>query len=96
MSKPKGRPLFDHVVVEVKVEEKKTAILLDESVRKSLNQDQKMEKGTVVLVGNGTKDVEMIVKEGDEVLFIKNAGDQIVLDGKNYILLKQSYIVYVL
>jgi co-chaperonin GroES (HSP10) len=36
-------------------------------------------KGKVIAVGNGTKDEEMVLKEGDEVLYGKYAGTEVEL-----------------
>lgn len=50
-------------------------------------------KGTVKAVGNGTKDEEMVVKEGDTVLYGKYAGTEIEVDGKKLLMMRQSDIL---
>ena len=50
-------------------------------------------KGTVKAVGNGTKDEEMVVKVGDEVLYGKYAGTEIEVDGEKFLMMKQSDIL---
>ena len=47
-------------------------------------------------VGSGKKDEPMEVKEGDVVLYGKYAGTEITVDGKNYLIMKQSDILAVL
>ena len=53
-------------------------------------------KGTIVAVGNGTKDEEMILKQGDEVLYGKYAGTELELEGKKYLIMRQSDVVAIL
>ena len=53
-------------------------------------------KGTIVAVGNGTKDEEMVLKEGDEVLYGKYAGTELELEGKKFLIMRQSDVVAVL
>jgi len=50
-------------------------------------------KGDVIAVGNGTKDEEMVVKEGDKVLYGKYAGTEIEIDGEKYLIMRQSDIL---
>ena len=50
----------------------------------------------MLAVGAGTKDEEMVVKAGDEVLFGKYAGSEIELDGTKYLIMRQSDILAVL
>ncbi|MBQ5872174.1 MAG: co-chaperone GroES, partial [Bacteroidaceae bacterium] len=53
-------------------------------------------KGTVVAVGNGTKDEDMVLKEGDVVLYGKYAGTELEIEGKKYLIMRQSDVVAVL
>ena len=53
-------------------------------------------KGTIVAVGNGTKDEEMILKTGDEVLYGKYAGTELEIEGKKYLIMRQSDVVAIL
>lgn len=50
-------------------------------------------KGTVRAAGTGTKDEEMILKEGDVVLYGKYAGTEIELDGEKYLIMRQSDVL---
>lgn len=52
-------------------------------------------RGTVVAVGNGTKDEEMILKEGDSVLYGKYAGTEIELDGEKVLIMRQNEVLAV-
>ena len=86
MSKVKIKPLDDRVLVEPQAAEEKTAsgIIIPDSAK------EKPQKGTVVAVGEGTKDVEMQVKVGDVVLYGKYSGTELTVDGNDYLIMKQS------
>jgi len=83
------KPLADRVVIlPVPVEEKTVSglILPDSAKEKPL-------RGTVVAVGNGTKDEDMILKENDTVLYGKFAGTEIELDNETYLIMRQSDVL---
>ena len=82
------KPLADRVLVEPAPAEKTVGgiIIPDTSKEKPLH-------GKVVAVGNGTKDEQMILKVGDEVLYGKYSGTEIELDGKNYLIMRQSDVL---
>lgn len=86
------KPLADRVLVKPAAAEEKSVggiIIPDTAKEKPL-------KGEVVAVGNGTKDEEMIVKPGDNVLYGKYAGTEIELDGTNYLIMRQSDILAII
>lgn len=53
-------------------------------------------KGSVIAVGNGTKDEEMVLKTGDTVLYGKYAGTEIEIDGEKYLIMRQSDVLAIL
>jgi Co-chaperonin GroES (HSP10) len=83
------KPLADRVVIEPKAAEEKTAsgIYIPDSAK------EKPQRGTIVAVGNGTKEIAMEVKVGDEVLYGKYAGTELNIDGNDYLIMKQSDIL---
>ncbi len=86
------KPLADRVLIEPAAAEEKTVggiIIPDTAKEKPL-------KGTIMAVGPGTKDEEMQVKVGDVVLYGKYAGTEIELEGKKYLIMRQSDVVAVL
>ena len=85
------KPLADRVLIEPTAAEETTlgGIIIPDSAK------EKPLKGTVLAVGNGTKDEEMVLKEGDVVLFGKYAGTEIELDGKQYLIMRQSDVLAV-
>lgn len=91
MSEVKIKPLADRVLVEPMEAEEKTAsgIYIPDTAK------EKPQRGTVVALGSGTKDVEMEVKKGDVVLYGKYVGTEISIDGKDYLMMKQSDILAV-
>ena len=93
----KLKPLSDHVIVEAVVEEKKKGgIILPETVDK-----ERSEKGKVVAVGPGKLDkdgkrVPIGVKKGDVVLFTKYSPNEVKVEGKEYLVIKEDDILAVL
>lgn len=53
-------------------------------------------QGSVLAVGNGTKDEEMVLKAGDTVLYGKYSGTEIELEGEKYLIMRQSDVLAVL
>ena len=88
MSKVKIQPLADRVLVEAAAAEEKTAsgIIIPDTAK------EKPQRGTVVAVGNGKKDEPLTVKAGDSVLYGKYAGTEITIDGKEYLIMRESDI----
>lgn len=90
------RPLGDRVVIEAIAKEETTAsgIVLPETAK------EKPQEGKVVAVGSGTlKDGERIpleLKEGDRVIFSKYAGTEVKLDGKEYLIMRESDVLAIL
>ncbi|GGH40744.1 molecular chaperone GroES [Mangrovimonas yunxiaonensis] len=82
------KPLADRVLVEPVQAETKTAagIIIPD------NAKEKPQKGKVVAVGNGTKDDPITVKVGDTVLYGKYSGTELKLDGKDYLIMRESDI----
>ncbi|MGS2725066.1 co-chaperone GroES [Psychroserpens sp. BH13MA-6] len=83
------KPLADRVLIEPVEAETKTAsgIIIPD------NAKEKPQKGKVVAVGNGTKDEPMTVKSGDTVLYGKYAGTELKLEGKDYLIMRESDIL---
>ena len=85
------KPLFDRVVIRnIETEEvTKGGILLTSAAK------EKPQMAEVLAVGPGAKDVEMVVKVGDRVVYQKYAGSEVKLDGQEVIIVKQSDILAV-
>ena len=50
----------------------------------------------MLAVGNGTKDEEMVLKEGDKVLYGKYAGTEVDLDGEKVLVMRQNEVLAVI
>ena len=86
------KPLADRVLIEPAPAETKTVggiIIPDTAKEKPL-------QGTIVAVGQGTKDEEMVLKEGDKVLYGKYAGTELEHEGKKFLIMRQSDVVAIL
>lgn len=92
MSEVKIKPLADRVLVKPQEAEEKTAsgIIIPDTAK------EKPQKGIIVAVGPGTKDDKMEVKVGDTVLYGKYAGTELSLDGKDYLIMKQSDLLAII
>ncbi|NAW51950.1 co-chaperone GroES [Elizabethkingia argentiflava] len=80
------KPLADRVLVEPTAAETKTAsgIIIPDTAK------EKPQEGTVIAVGAGKKDEPTTVKVGEKVLYGKYSGSELRLDGKDYLILRES------
>ena len=88
----KVKPLSDRVLIQPNPAEEKTAgglIIPDTAKEKPL-------AGKVIAVGPGTSEVKMEVKVGDEVLYGRYAGQEISIDGTDYLIMKQNDILAII
>lgn len=88
MSNVNIKPLADRVLVEPAAAEETTAsgIIIPDTAK------EKPQKGQIVAVGEGKKDEPLTVKAGDTVLYGKYAGTEITVDGKDYLIMRESDI----
>lgn len=88
MATVKIKPLADRVIVEAAAAEEKTAggIIIPDTAK------EKPQKGKVIAIGTGKKDEPITVKVGDHVLYGKYAGTEIQIDGKEYLIMRESDI----
>ena len=94
MAKLKFRPLHDRVVVRRVEADTKTAggIIIPDSAQ------EKPAEGEIVSVGSGMRDdsgnvVALDVKSGDKVLFSKWSGTEVIIDGEELLVMKESDIM---
>lgn len=84
----KIKPLSDRVLIQPNPAEERTAsglIIPDTAKEKPL-------AGKIIAVGPGTSEITMEVKVGDEVLYGKYAGTEVNVEGKDYLIMRQSDI----
>ncbi len=93
----KVRPLHDRILVERVEEEEKTksGIFIPDSAK------EKPQKGKVIAVGSGKinekgERVKMDVKEGDQILFEKYAGNEIKVDDKELMIMREEDVLAVI
>ena len=86
------KPLADRVLILPAPAEEKTigGIIIPDTAK------EKPLQGKVVAVGNGTKDEEMVVKVGDEVLYGKYSGTELEFEGTKYLFMRQSDVLAIL
>ncbi len=92
MANPKIKPLADRVVVEAAPAETKTAggLIIPDTGK------EKPQRGKVVAVGSGKVDEPMTVKVGDNILYGKYSGTEVQIDGKEYLIMRESDIFAVI
>lgn len=93
----KVRPLHDRLIVK-RIEEQETqkgGIIIPDSAK------EKPQEGEVVAVGKGKvledgKVLPLDVQAGDRILFGKYSGNEIKLDGEEYLILREDEVLGVL
>src|SRR3954464_7618700 len=91
------RPLYDRIVVK-RIEEQETTrngIVIPDSAK------EKPQEGEVMAIGRGKRldngqIVALDVKAGDRILFGKYSGNEIKLDGTEYIIMREEDVLGVL
>jgi chaperonin GroES len=91
------RPLYDRIVVK-RIEEQETTrngIFIPDSAK------EKPQEGEVIATGKGKRledgtVVALEVKTGDRILFGKYSGNEIKLDGVEYIIMREDDVLGVL
>jgi len=91
------KPLADRIIILPLEAEQKTAggIIIPDAAK------EKPQKGEVVAVGpgkvadNGSK-IELVLKKGDKVLYGKYSGTEVTIDGKDYLIMKESDVLAVI
>ncbi len=88
------KPLHDRVIVKRKEAETKTAsgIIIPDTAK------EKPQEGEVIAVGAGKRRedgtiIALDVKVGDHVLFEKYSGNEIKIEGLEYILMREEHIL---
>jgi chaperonin GroES len=91
------RPLHDRIIVErlEEGEQKIGGIIIPDTAK------EKPQQGRVIAVGNGkTKDdgkrVPLDVKSGDTILFGKYSGQEIKLDGNEFLIMREDEVLAVI
>lgn len=85
------RPLHDRIIVKRLSEEEKTrgGIIIPDTAK------EKPQEGEVIAVGNGKilddgKKLPLDVKVGDKILFSKYSGNEIKLQGEEYLIVREE------
>ena len=93
----KFRPLHDRVLVR-RIEEAETVrggIIIPDTAKEKPQEGEAIAVGSGKLLDSGQR-VPLEVKAGDRVLFGKYGGNEIKLDGEDYLILREDEILAVL
>jgi chaperonin GroES len=90
----KVRPLHDRVIIERldETESRQGAIIIPDSAK------EKPQRGTIVAAGKGRIEKDgrvtpLDVKAGDTILFGKYAGQDITVDGTEYLIMREEEVL---
>ncbi len=85
------KPINDRVVVKPAVAEEKTksGIIIPDTAK------EKPQRGEVIAVGPGKEGNAMTVKAGDIVLYGKYAGQEVTIDGADYLIMREDDILVI-
>ncbi|XOS86544.1 MAG: co-chaperone GroES [Candidatus Karelsulcia muelleri] len=88
----KIKPLSDRVVIEPSPAETQTSsgIIIPDTAK------EKPQEGIVVAVGLGKKNEPLTVKKGNKVLYGKYSGTELRLNGKDYLIMRESDILAII
>lgn len=91
------RPLYDRIIVQrIEEDEQRVGgIIIPDSAK------EKPQQGRVIAAGNGKttedgKRLPLDVKAGDTILFGKYSGQEIKLDGEEYLIMREDEVLAVL
>ena len=86
------KPINDRVVVKAAPAEEKTSggIIIPDTAK------EKPQRGEVVAVGPGKDGNKMTVSEGDIVLYGKYSGQEVTLEGTDYLIMREDDILVIL
>lgn len=77
------------LVLPAPAEEKVGGIIIPDTAK------EKPQRGKIVATGKGAKDEDMLLKEGDIVLYGKYAGTELEFGGEKYLMMRQSDVLAV-
>ena len=94
MSKISIRPLHDRIIVKRAAEETKTksGIIIPDTAKEKPLEGKVVAVGNGKVLDNGTK-IKLEVKKGDKVLFGKYSGNEIKIDGEDYLMMREEDIM---
>lgn len=92
--KTKVKPLFDYVLIKPLEEEAKTpsGIVLPDSAKEKPQIGQVMAVGSGALSDDGKK-LPMVVKVGQKVMYKKWGGNEVKVEGEEWLLVEQKDIL---
>jgi len=90
-------PLNDKLVVKRLEAEEKTAggIVLPDTAKEKPKQGKVLSLGDGKMLENGSR-AKFQVKEGDRVLFTSYAGNEVTVDGEEYLIMSEDDILAVI
>ena len=91
------QPLHDRIVVQ-RIEEgevRRGGLIIPDSAKEKPQEGKVLAVGTGTVTEDGTK-IPLDVKAGDRVLFGKYSGNEVTLDGEEYLIMKEDDVLGIL
>ena len=91
------RPLHDRIIIQRldEGEQKVGGIIIPDSAKEKPQQGKVIAAGTGKVKDDGTRQ-RLDVKAGDRILFGKYSGQEIKLDGEDYLIMKEDEVLGVI
>lgn len=86
------KPIADRVIIKPAPADEKTkgGLIIPDTAK------EKPQRGEVIAVGPGKKDVTMTVQVGDTVLYGKYSGQEINYEGADYLIMREEDILCII
>ena len=91
------QPLHDRIVVQ-RIDEgevRRGGLIIPDSAKEKPQEGKVLAVGTGTVTEDGTK-IPLDVKAGDRVLFGKYSGNEVTLDGEEYLIMKEDDVLGIL
>jgi chaperonin GroES len=91
------KPLADRIIIMPLEAEQKTAggIIIPDNAKEKPQNGEVVAAGPGKISDNGQK-IDMTLKKGDKVLYGKYSGTEVSIDGKDYLIIRESDVLAVL
>lgn len=98
MAKTNIKPLFDNVLIKPLEAEKKTesGIYLPDSAKEKPQMGEVMAVGPGITSKHSGKELPIVVKVGDKVLYKKWGGNEVKVEGDEWMILEQKDILAII
>ena len=93
----KLKPLHDRILIKIIEESEKTkgGIIIPDTAKEKPSEGEVVAVGPGIINKNGKRN-PLEVKPGDKILFSKYSGDEVKIDGKDLMIIKEEDVIGIL